>query len=84
MADRDDSREQDESRRIIERVAREAHSGSSPAVRMVRRARDHIAATDADRDDWAEYWGTRIGRIAGLLLMVGLIAWILLFLLRGD
>ena len=33
--------------------------------RAAERARDHVTAADADRDDWVEYWGTRIGRMLG-------------------
>ena len=85
MADDPDSERRAESRRILERVSREAESGGPSVVdRAARRARDHVAARDVDRDDWAEYWGTRIGRTLGGLLLVGLVAWLLLYLVQGE
>ena len=38
----------------------------------------------ADRTDPIEVWGTRIGRILGLLLALGLMVWLVLFLTRGS
>ena len=51
-----------ESRRILDRVAREEHSGLGFLGRGTERARGHLAADDADQNDWIEVWGTRIGR----------------------
>ena len=74
-----------ESRRILDRVAREADSsGSSLASRTVRRAQDHVSAADADRADPIEYWGTRIGRFLGLVVTIGLIAWLVMFVVQGG
>jgi len=85
MSDDPDSARRAESRRILDRVSREAESGGRSVVdRAARRARDHVAAADVDRGDWAEYWGTRIGRTLGAVLMVGLIAWLLLYLLQSE
>ena len=83
MANDDDRARETESRRILDRVSREAESGGM-GERLVRRARDHVYAEDVDRADWAEYWGVRIGRILGLILMVGLIVWLVLFVIRGG
>ena len=82
----DDRRTHDEreSRRILDRVAREAESGSPVVDRVARRARDHVTAADADPDDRIEYWGTRIGRIARLVIAVGLIVWLVIFVVRGG
>jgi hypothetical protein len=83
MAEDRESERRAESRRILERVSREAESGGHSAIdRAARRARDHVTAADVDRDDWVEYWGTRIGRILGLLLLVGLIVWLVIYLAR--
>jgi hypothetical protein len=84
MADDRDSERKAESRRILERMSHEADSGGSVVDRAARRARDHVAASDVDRDDWAEYWGTRIGRTLGALLLVGLIVWLVLYLAQGE
>ncbi|MBU0583242.1 MAG: hypothetical protein KKB66_12075 [Alphaproteobacteria bacterium] len=82
--DRQDARQR-ESRRIIERVAREAESGSRSVVdRVARRAHDHVTAADVDPEDGIEYWGTRIGRILGVFLAVGLIIWLIIFVVRGG
>jgi hypothetical protein len=84
MAEDRESERKAESRRILERVSREAESGGHTVIdRAARRARDHVTAADVDRDDWVEYWGTRIGRILGLLLLVGLIVWLVIYLARN-
>ncbi|MER9964362.1 hypothetical protein NKJ72_26095 [Mesorhizobium sp. M0045] len=77
MAKRHDS--DAESRRIIERVARETDPGGTSFL-----ARDRVTAADADRSDPIEYWGTRIGRAAGLLIAIGLLIWLVLFVTRGS
>ncbi|MBZ9855253.1 hypothetical protein LB566_15710 [Mesorhizobium sp. CA13] len=83
MAQRQDS--DTESRRILERVARETDpAATSLAARTAKAVRDHVAAADADRADPIEVWGTRIGRIIGLLLALGLMIWLVLFLTRGS
>ena len=64
------SNSQAESRRILDRVSREAEA--SP-VRV---------AAEGD-DDWAEVWGKRIGRVLGPVLLVGLAVWLVLFAIRG-
>ena len=73
-----------ESRRILDRVARQADS-SGPALvgRAVERTRNHLAAADADGDDWAELWGTRIGRALAAVLTIALIAWAVSLLVVG-
>jgi hypothetical protein len=78
----EDAKRQAESRRILERVAQEAEPDRA-AARVAKRGRDHAGAEDADNEDWAEYWGTRIGRGLGVVLLIGLIAWLILFLMRG-
>ena len=72
-----------EAKRILDRVSREADSGTL-VDRVTRRARDHVTASDVGRDDWAEYWGTRVGRILALVLMGALIVWLVLFVTRGG
>jgi hypothetical protein len=84
MADDHESERKAESGRILKRVSQEAENGGSALGRAARRARDHVSAADVDRDDWAEYWGTRIGRTLGALLLVGLIVWLVLYLAQGS
>ena len=83
MAKGDDS--SDESRRILDRVSKESEAGSrSYVARKADRVRDHMTAADADQADAIEVWGTRIGRVLGLVLFVVLVGWLLLTLLRGG
>ena len=82
--DRQDARQR-ESQRIIKRVAHEAESGGRSMVdRAAQRARDHVVAADVDRGDRIEYWGTRIGRVLSVFLVIGLIAWLINFLMGGG
>ena len=67
MANRHSDPQKRESERILERVSME-ESGGTMLGRTAQRIRDHVAASDADRSDWAEYWGTRIGRTLGLII----------------
>ncbi|UVK39859.1 hypothetical protein LHFGNBLO_001271 [Mesorhizobium sp. AR10] len=83
MAERPDS--DDESRRIIERVAHESDPGGTSFVaRTAKGARDHVTAADADRSDPIEVWGTRVGRVLGLAIALGLLIWLVLFVSRGS
>ncbi len=85
MADPKHDARQRESQRIIERVSQEAESGGRSMLdRATKRARDHVAAADVDRGDRIEYWGTRIGRILSIFLVIGLVAWLINFLMRGG
>ncbi len=85
MPSQNDRSDETESRRILDRVSQEAESGGRSMVgRATKRAVDHVSAADVDREDWAEYWGTRIGRILGICLVAGLIVWLVLFALRGG
>ena len=73
-----------ESRRILDRVAKEADSsGFGGLGRTAVRARDHLEASDADQKDWAELWGTRIGRAVGVAVTVAVLAWALSLLFAG-
>ncbi len=73
-----DGNGQAESRRILDRVAREPDIGSSHSVYASRRP-DGVEA-----DDWAEYWGKRIGRMLSMVFIIGMLLWLLLFLVRGG
>lgn len=66
-----------ESRRIINRVGQETEAS------MARRVRDHMEGRDADQNDWAEVWGTRIGRTLGAVILV-ILLWSLFSLLTGG
>ncbi|RWD48185.1 MAG: hypothetical protein EOS36_31620 [Mesorhizobium sp.] len=83
MAERQD--DENESRRILERVARETTPGGvSFVARAAKDARDHVTAADADRSDPIEVWGTRIGRTLGLIIAIGLLAWLVYVATQGG
>ncbi|TYR31322.1 hypothetical protein FY036_13620 [Mesorhizobium microcysteis] len=73
---RDDDRKT-ESRRIIGRVDAESEAS------MTRRVQNHMTGRDADENDWAELWGTRIGRWLGLALLIYLLWWLIDFAAGG-
>jgi hypothetical protein len=75
MPEQDKSREREtESERILDRVKHESASGGLSAV---ERARGHFGAADADAADPIEVWGTRIGRLLGLLVVIAMFIWFL-------
>lgn len=75
----------DEARRILAQVEKDSGIAASSALaRAIHRARGHFAGADADPDDWAELWGTRIGRLLGLAAFVALSIWLFRFLTRGG
>jgi hypothetical protein len=75
--------EADESRRILDRIARESDPSGSLAVRTARRVEKHMRAEDADQADPIEVWGTRIGRVIGIVLLVVLLGWLLSYFAGG-
>ena len=75
--DRDEDRKA-ESRRIIGRV------GAETEATMAQRVRDHMAGRDADEKDWAELWGTRIGRFLSVALLIYLVWWLVRFAASGG
>ena len=74
MPDENDKRRPEtESQRILDRIEREtAVHGNS----IVTRAKRHFSAGDADAADPIEVWGTRIGRILGLLVLIAMFIWL--------
>lgn len=80
----DDAERQAESKSILDRIKREAGSDAATFLGgTARRTGEHLAAHDADPDDRIELWGTRIGRMLGLVIMIGLFVWLILTLMRG-
>jgi hypothetical protein len=71
----------EESRRILDRVAKESDPSGSLAVRTARRVERHMRADDVDQADSIEVWGTRIGRAAGIILLVVLAGWLLSYVM---
>jgi hypothetical protein len=74
-----------EAHRILARVEKDTGIAASSALaRALSRARNHMAGADADPEDWAELWGTRIGRLLGLAVCVALSIWFFRFLTHGG
>jgi tetrahydromethanopterin S-methyltransferase subunit G len=66
-----------ESKRILERVAQESETvGTSSTKRVAERVKGHLSADDINQNEWAELWGTRIGRTLGALFVVFLIIYL--------
>jgi len=63
--------EEIESKKILDRVANESETvGTSSMKRVAERVKDHVTAEDSDQNDWAEKWGTRIGRSLGIIFVI--------------
>lgn len=70
-----------ESRRILERISREG--GRDPLLsRATAGLRKHVTARDDEAEDAIDRLGSRIGRSLALILSVGLIIWLIVFLIR--
>jgi len=80
MAGPNDGDRHAESRRILDRVAREE---AGLLGRSASRARGHLTAADADQNDRIEVWGTRIGRAIGILVIVAFCVWLVVYLTSG-
>lgn len=75
---------QQEARRILDRIERESASGGAGLLmRGVGRTARHLSAHDVDKSDNLEVWGTRIGRLLGLLFMLAIIAWLFIYLMQS-
>jgi hypothetical protein len=76
----------DRAKRDLDRLnAQSEVLGTSSMTRVAGRAKDHLMGNDApDQEDWAEVWGRRIGRTAGVIFAIYLVYWLLNFLTRGS
>lgn len=75
--------DQAEAKRILERVAQETESiGQSSFARISTRITDHFYAEDAEKNDWAEIWGRRIGRGLSVIAFIFLAIWLISYLMR--
>jgi hypothetical protein len=71
LADKD--RDELESRRILERI------GAETEARMRPREKDA-----AGGEDWAEFWGRRIGRVLSVVLFFVAVIWLYQFLTEAG
>ncbi|NRG16961.1 hypothetical protein HPQ64_04605 [Rhizobiales bacterium] len=79
MTSRDERHRQkvEEAKRALEAVHRDSDTiGQSALARTANRVRDHFAAQDKEEDDPIEVWGSRIGRLAGLIFAIGLVIYL--------
>jgi hypothetical protein len=81
MARPNDGDRHAESRRILDRVAREGRVGL--LGRTAERAQGHLTAADVDQNDRIEVWGTRIGRVVGVIVIIAFCFWALSYLTSG-
>lgn len=65
--------EEREARRIIERVGAETEARMRPG--QAKRA-DGKDRAETDEEDWAEFWGKRIGRVFSFVLFFVAVYWI--------
>ena len=72
-----DEESRNESRRILDRVGQQSENA------MLHRMRRHVAADDAKQDDPIEVWGTRIGRLIAMTVLVAMILWLILYVFGG-
>lgn len=82
MGTKDDNSEA-ESRRILDRVAKESAADASLMGRGVDRLRGHLNAADVDPTDPVELWASRVGRGLGFLITLAIIGWLLVYLFGG-
>lgn len=75
----EDKQNKSESQRILDRIQKETE-GSGILGSAVKRAENHLSAKDADQQDWAEVWGTRIGRSIGAFVVVVLFIYLVNYL----
>lgn len=78
MTRESDRQSKADSRRIIDRVSREADAGGRPPPGVDGKG------YDAEPEDWVDVWGTRIGRSLGFLVVIGLIVYLGLLVTRGG
>jgi len=72
-----DKQREREAKRILDRIENESETvGRSSMRRVAEHTRSHLRAEDADQTQWAEVWGTRIGRGLGLVFVVVLIIYL--------
>lgn len=80
MARREDihAEREREAKATLERVDAQTETlGSSAFARMADKTKGHFAADELGDDDKIELWGTRIGRVAALIFVIGLLIYLI-------
>ncbi len=66
--------EEKEAERILSRAELDSETvGSSSLARSAQKTRDHFLGKDTDPDDPIEKWGTRIGRLLSIVIVLVLV-----------
>lgn len=66
--------EEIEAEKILNRVQNESETvGTSSMKRVAERTKNQLALDNLGTNEWAEKWGTRIGRSLGVLFVIVLI-----------
>jgi len=69
--------QEEEARKILKRVEQESETlGTSSMRRTAENVTSHMRGDDADQNDWAEVWGTRIGRILSVVFFCVLVVYL--------
>lgn len=75
---------QAESEEILARIKSETGSGARGLItRSFHRSREHLQASELDGEDRIEVWATRIGRILGLMIMLAMMVWLVIYILQA-
>ena len=73
-----DENPEEEANRILKRVEQESEVlGGSSMRRTADHIKKHMGAKDVDRDEWAEVWGTKIGRILSVIFFIFLVIYLI-------
>ncbi|MFC4623766.1 hypothetical protein ACFO1V_00715 [Daeguia caeni] len=75
--------DQQESRRILDLVQREAFGLEAMSRHTMKRMAQHITVGDANAEDAVELWSARIGRALGLIVSLAIMGWLLFHLLQS-
>lgn len=75
--------DQDEARRILDRVQREASGLEGMSRRAIDRVAKHVTTGDENAEDAVELWSARIGRALGLIITLAIMGWLLFYLLQS-
>ena len=77
MTKSDDDNEA-EAMRVLKRVEQESEVlGASSMRRTAEQMKNHMGAKDANQEDLAEVWGTRLGRIFSVIFFIFLVIYLI-------
>ncbi len=75
----------EESNRILARVEKETTAQSHGFLtRQMHNQLSHLKAEDIEDQDKIELWATKIGRFLGLVITLGIIAWLIIYLIQSQ